>query len=110
MSTLWAVIGMALFAAYLYLIYSRSGEPAGRKVQPQRAPERNLQAPDQSSTQWHPEDHGAPGDHMRGGHHRSATAPEDHSTATDPFAHAPVPGPNHVPPSGGQELPPNTQP
>ncbi len=64
----------------------------------------------QQPTQWHPVDHGVPGDHYRDGHHRSATAPEKQSSATDPYAHAPVPGPNHIPPSDGKELPPGTSP
>jgi hypothetical protein len=67
-------------------------------------------APDQPPTQWHPKDHGAPGDHTVDGHHRSATGPERHSSATDPMAHAPLPGPNHVPPEGGDELPRRTRP
>ena len=67
-------------------------------------------APDQNPTQWHPREHGVPGDHYRNGHHRSATGPERRSDAKDPYAHAPVPGPNHIPPEAGQELPPGTQP
>lgn len=67
-------------------------------------------APDQPPTQWHPKEHGVPGDHFRDGHHRSATAPERKSTATDPGAHAPGPGPNHVPPEGGVEFPDDVRP
>lgn len=66
--------------------------------------------PDQPPTQWHPREHGVPGDHIRGGHHRSATAPERKSRAHDPFAHAPVPGPSHVPPEGGVEFPDEIRP
>jgi hypothetical protein len=67
-------------------------------------------APDAPPTQWHPKDHGVPGDHIRDGHHRSATAPERNSSATDPYAHAPVPGPNHIPPEGGVDFPPHVSP
>lgn len=67
-------------------------------------------APDQPPTQWHKEENGVPGDHYRDGHHRSATAPERRSTATDPYAHAPVPGPNHLPPDGGADLPDQARP
>lgn len=66
--------------------------------------------PDQPPTQWHPREHGVPGDHIREGHHRSATAPERHSTATDPYAHAPIPGPNHIPPQGGVDFPDEIRP
>ncbi len=67
-------------------------------------------APDQPPTQWHPREHGVPGDHLRDGHHRSATAPERRSGATDPYAHAPVPGPNHIPPAGGVDFPDDIRP
>lgn len=67
-------------------------------------------SPDQPPTQWHPDGHGAPGHHLRDGHHRSASGPIRRTDATDPYAHAPVPGPNHVPPESGQELPPGTHP
>lgn len=67
-------------------------------------------APDAQPTQWHPDQHGVPGDHLRDGHHRSATAPERRSDATDPYAHAPVPGPNHIPPEGGADFPPDVRP
>lgn len=67
-------------------------------------------APDQPPTQWHPANHGVPGDHYRDGHHRSATAPERKSTATDPYAHAPVRGPNHLPPEGGVDFPDDIRP
>jgi len=53
---------------------------------------------------------GAPGQHVReGGHHRSATAPTKRSDASDPIAYAPVPGPNHVFPDGGDRLPPDNR-
>jgi hypothetical protein len=67
-------------------------------------------APDGQPLQWHPDQHGVPGDHIRDGHHTSATAPEQQSDATDPYAHAPLPGPNHIPPEGGVDFPPNVQP
>lgn len=67
-------------------------------------------SPDQPPTQFHPEEHGVPGDHLRFGHHRSATAPERRSSATDPAAHAPAPGPNHVPPAEGVDFPGDIQP
>lgn len=67
-------------------------------------------APDAQPTQWHPDEHGVPGDHVREGHHRSATAPETRSDATDAYAHAPVPGPNHIPPEGGADFPPKVRP
>ncbi|HLN62870.1 MAG TPA: hypothetical protein VK464_15110 [Symbiobacteriaceae bacterium] len=73
-------------------------------------PAHRTTAPDAQPTQWHPKDHGVPGDHIRDGHHRSATAPERHSDATDPYAHAPIPGPNHIPPEGGVEFPPDVRP
>jgi hypothetical protein len=73
-------------------------------------PAHRTTAPDAQPTQWHPKDHGVPGDHIRDGHHRSATAPERHSDATDPYAHAPIPGPNHIPPEGGVEFPPAVRP
>lgn len=66
--------------------------------------------PDQPPTQWHPREHGVPGDHIRDGHHRSATAPERQSTATDPFAHAPAPGPNHIAPEDGVDFPAEIRP
>ncbi|HYG58555.1 MAG TPA: hypothetical protein VD902_10905 [Symbiobacteriaceae bacterium] len=67
-------------------------------------------APDGQPTQWHPDQHGVPGDHMREGHHRSASGPERRSTATDPAAHAPLPGPNHMPTPEGQNFPPDVRP
>lgn len=67
-------------------------------------------APDAQPTQWHPENHGVPGDHYRDGHHRSASAPERTVSTSDPYAHAPLPGPNHILPEGGDELPPGTRP
>jgi hypothetical protein len=68
-------------------------------------------APDQQPTQWHPEEHGAPGVHIRDGHDRFATAPKTRGEAGgDPFAHAPVPGPNHMPTEAGQEFPPDVRP
>lgn len=73
-------------------------------------PANRTMAPDQPPTQWHPRQHGVPGDHIREGHHRSATAPIKTSDATDPYAHQPVPGPNHIPPEAGQELPENVRP
>jgi hypothetical protein len=73
-------------------------------------PAARTHAPDAQPTQWHPEDHGVPGDHIRDGHHRSASAPETRSDATDPYAHAPVPGPNHIPPEGGVDFPPEVRP
>lgn len=73
-------------------------------------PANRTTAPDQPPTQWEPANSGAPGDHYRDGHHRSATAPEKQSSATDPFAHAPTPGPNHIIPPGGDQLPPETRP
>lgn len=74
-------------------------------------PANRTDAPDQQPTRWHPEEHGTPGQRLRDGHHRSGTAPERITTATDPYAHAPVPGPAHVPPEGGwptdpREIPP----
>ncbi|MFZ5825110.1 MAG: hypothetical protein ACOY94_12355 [Bacillota bacterium] len=66
--------------------------------------------PDQPPTQWHPREHGVPGDHIRDGHHRSATAPERQSKATDPFAHGPTPGPNHIPPESGVDFPDEIRP
>jgi hypothetical protein len=74
-------------------------------------PARRTTAPDQPPNMWEPEESGAPGDHIRdGGHHRSATAPTKRSDSGDPYAHAPVPGPNHVIPEGGDSLPADTRP
>lgn len=90
------------------------GSPTGNALAPEAEfgedrPAARTTAPDQPPTQWHPRDHGAPGDHYREGHHRSATAPERKSDATDPFAHAPVPGPNHLPPETGDRIPPEAR-
>jgi hypothetical protein len=73
-------------------------------------PANRTTAPDAPPTQWHPDQHGVPGDHYREGHHRSATAPETQSDATDPYAHAPFPGPNHIIPESGSELPSDVRP
>lgn len=73
-------------------------------------PARRTTAADNPPTQWHPDQHGVPGDHYREGHHRSATAPEKESTATDPSAHAPIPGPNHISPQDGSDFPPGVRP
>ncbi|MFZ5817349.1 MAG: hypothetical protein ACOY93_18960 [Bacillota bacterium] len=96
-----------------------TGERPERSGTPDLAPEDALGEdrpanrtvpPDQPPTQPHPREHGVPGDHIRGGHHRSATAPERKTGATDPHAHAPVPGPNHIPPEDGVDFPRNIQP
>lgn len=73
-------------------------------------PANRTTAPDQPPTQWHPDQHGDVGDHLRDGHHTSGAAPEKISTAQDPYAHAPVPGPNHIIPDSGDELRPGTRP
>lgn len=74
-------------------------------------PARRTTAPDQPPNMWEPEESGAPGEHIRdGGYHRSATAPTKRSDTGDPYAHAPVPGPNHVIPEGGDSLSPDTRP
>lgn len=73
-------------------------------------PANRTTAPDNPPTQWHPDEHGVMGDHVRDGHHTSASAPEKISTAHDPYAHAPVPGPNHIIPDSGNELPRDVRP
>lgn len=73
-------------------------------------PAARTHAPDAQPTQWHPDSHGVPGGHDREGHHRSASGPERITSTSDPYAHAPVPGPNHILPQGGDELPPGTRP
>ncbi len=88
----------------------QDGELAPEDAYGEDRPANRTQAPDAPPTQWHPKNHGVPGDHERNGYHTSATGPEKISDAKDPYAHAPVPGPNHIPPESGEDFPDGIRP
>lgn len=89
------------------------GAPAGglalEAVYGEDRPANRTEAPDQPPTQYHPPEHGRPGEHLRAGHIRSATAPTNADVAGPP-GEAPLAGPRHVPPADGVPFPPDIRP